>query len=208
MKGRVVSCITLLALGLLAVAPRTAMGQIGYPAFQPARVVDREFNFGVADADQTSTLVIQWRESVGVRSQLSIDGGISDVGRRNTGLLFILGGQYAYQMNAASAQTPIDLLFTTGVWARVGDNNARSLSVPFGIAVGHTFDLEGDMSITPIVHPRVAIDVFRNDTELNVYFDFGAGFDINSQIGLRLIATLGDTDAVGFSLVWRPLGLR
>src|SRR3954468_10490964 len=72
-------------LGRLAVvaviaAPAAAGAQAwAYPSFQPPRVMDREFNFGIADAGQAgTTLVFQWREGLSTRSQLSFDAGFAD----------------------------------------------------------------------------------------------------------------------------------
>src|SRR5688572_31676437 len=50
-----------------------------YPAFQPPRVTNREFNFGIADAGDAGTaLVFQWREGLTPRTHMSFDGGFAD----------------------------------------------------------------------------------------------------------------------------------
>ena len=191
-----------------SISPAIAAGQLNYPSFQIPQIQDREFNFAIADARRTTSIVFQWREGVGQRSQLSFDAGFADVNRDNSGLLLLLGGQYAYQMNRATGNNPLDLLFTAGVFTRIGDEPANAMSVPFGVSLGHRFVLESPMAITPYVHPRISIDMFDDDSELNINFDIGANFDVNSQLGLRFSATMGETDAIGFSLAWRPQGLR
>src|SRR5688572_13020377 len=57
-----------------------------YPAFQPPRVINREFNFGIADAGNAgTTLVFQWREGVNPRTQLSFDAGFADPDGQDNG---------------------------------------------------------------------------------------------------------------------------
>ncbi len=60
-------------LALIAAAwamPAAASAQAwAYPAFQPPRVINREFNFGVADASDAGTsLIFQWREGLTPRT--------------------------------------------------------------------------------------------------------------------------------------------
>src|SRR5215813_5162667 len=68
------------AFGVVLLVPGIAKGQAwAYPAFQPPRVLTREFNFGVADAQSAGTsLVFQWREGLTPRTQLSLDVGFAD----------------------------------------------------------------------------------------------------------------------------------
>ena len=63
------------SLCLAIAAPVVADAQAwAYPAFQPPRVLNREFNFGVADAGHAgTTLIFQWREGLTPRTQLSFD---------------------------------------------------------------------------------------------------------------------------------------
>jgi hypothetical protein len=196
--------------GLLAssIAPAVAAAQINYPSFQPPQVVDREFNFAIADARRTTTLVFQWREGVATRSQLSFDAGFTDVEGPDSDLLLVLGGQYAYQMVRSGGDNPLDLLFTAGVFLRMGEDDRSAMSVPFGVSLGHRFVLDGPLALTPYVHPRISIDMFNNESDLNINFDIGANFEINNRIALRFSAALGEADAIGFSLAWRPQGVR
>ena len=82
------------------------------------------------------------------------------------------------------------------------------MSVPFGVSLGHRFVLDSPMAITPYVHPRISVDMFNDNSELNINFDIGASFDVNTQLALRFSATMGEVDALGFSLAWRPQGVR
>ena len=87
-------------------------------------------------------------------------------------------------------------------------NDASTFQIPFGIAVGHRFPLEGAFAITPFVHPRIVIRSVDGNSDTDIDFDLGGSFEINSQMHLRLAATLGSTDAVGISFAWLPRGLR
>src|SRR5687767_1112248 len=105
-----------LALLTLVAAPTAAEAQAwAYPAFQPPRVMDREFNFGVADAgDAGTTLVFQWREGLSPRTQLSFDVGFADPDGRQNGKL-LLGAQFAGLLTQATADMPLDFLATGGL---------------------------------------------------------------------------------------------
>jgi hypothetical protein len=89
------------------------------------------------------------------------------------------------------------------------------LRIPAGISVGT--EIQGSsVTITPYVHPRVALDVFSfsrgnggNDTEsqLNFDADFGADFAFSRWIA-RFGLTVGERDAFGFGLAYRiPRGV-
>ena len=71
----------LVAMAVVA-APTVVDAQAwAYPAFQPPRLTNREFNFGLADAgDAGTTLVFQWREGISPRTQLTGDLGFADPG--------------------------------------------------------------------------------------------------------------------------------
>ena len=208
MNNRVMSWVLLGGVCLLSLAPRSATAQLNYPSFQVPQVVDREFNFAIADARRTTTLVFQWREGVATRSQLSLDAGFADVEGPDSDLMLVLGGQYAYQMVRASGDSPLDLLFTAGVFVRMGPDERSAMSVPFGVSLGHRFVLDGPLAITPYVHPRISIDMFNSDSDLNINFDIGGNFEINNRLAIRFSAALGEADAIGFSLAWRPQGVR
>ncbi len=208
MKINILSWVLLGGVCFSSLAPRVAAGQIGYPSFQVPQVVDREFNFAIADARRTTSLIFQWREGVATRSQLSLDVGFTDIEGDDSDLMLLLGGQYAYQIVRAGGDAPLDLLFTAGVFTRMGPDDRSAMSVPFGVSLGHRFLLEGQMAITPYVHPRISIDMFNGNSDLNINFDIGANFEVNNRLGVRFSAALGDADAIGFSLAWRPQGVR
>jgi hypothetical protein len=203
-----------LAIIAVAILPLSLAAQAGfYPAFQPTRVAEREYNFGLTDWDGGSALLFQWREGLGnQRSQFTADLGLSDGdGPADDNGALIIGGSFHYQLMRASNELPFDMVFGAGLGLTAG-NDYNVFRVPVGVAIGHRFPLEGKFAITPFVHPRVSFDRVKvggfSDTDTNIDIDIGGSFEINEQMQVRLAATLGNGDAVGVSFVWLPRGLR
>lgn len=205
------------AAALVAMVPlREAAAQAAnYPAFQPPMVVDREFNFGVGDGDGGTSVVFQWREGWSSVSQLSLDVGLLDPDRAGDDVKLLFGGAFARQLTRSSQQMPLDMLFTAGAYFAVSD--PVYFQLPVGLSVGHRFPLEGQLALTPYIHPRVALEYWsergprdESDTDLGVLFDIGLDFEVTRQLSLRGGIVLGgdDRDGVGFSVAWRPAGLR
>jgi hypothetical protein len=209
-----------LAVVAVIAAPVTAGAQAwAYPSFQPPRVMDREFNFGIGDAGRAgTTLVFQWREGLSARSQLSLDAGFADPDGNSNGK-FLLGGQYAQLLNQASSEVPVDFLLTAGLNFAVGEGSDL-FRIPLGVSVGHRFPLEDGFAITPYVHPRISFDSCtecgdngdsRND--LGIDFDLGVNFEVTRQISFRVSGVFGgsdtfsNSDGFGISLAWSPVGL-
>ena len=211
------TAVRLAALALLAFSARATGAQAwAYPSFQPPATTTREFNFGFADAGGAGTsLLFQWRERAGTRSQLSADFGIADPEGKGIDNVVFLGGQYAYQLSKANRDVPLDFLFTVGAGLAFG--NRTSLRVPVGVSIGHRFPLESDLAITPYVHPRLSVDFCGgcsgNESQLGISFDVGANFEVTRVLALRGSAFFGGSDrfgqdGLGLSLAWTPPGLR
>lgn len=205
------------ALALVIAAPLGAQA-FYYPAFQPTRVAEREYNFALADIGNGggTGLIFQWREGLGnPRAQFTLDAGFHDPDAAGADVRLILGGGFAYQMVRERQDQPFDMVFTAGVGGSFGDD-VTLLRIPVGVVVGHRFPLEGSFAITPYVHPRLSIDRISfdtpggnvSDTEMNLDVDIGATLEINKQVQFRLAALLGDRDAIGLSFAWTPRGLR
>lgn len=215
---------TAVAIAAVAALPQVAGAQAyAYPSFQQPRITPREYNFGIADGGSAGTaLVFQWREGMSAKQQLSLDVGIADPDYRDSKNVFFIGGQLAQQLTTASADMPLDLLFTAGLNGAFGDNTSL-FRIPVGVSLGHRFPLEGSMAITPYVHPRASIDFLRfdgpfggreSDTEVNIDFDIGASFEFTTSLALRASAGFGggnsiaSDDSFGISLAYTPRGLR
>ena len=209
--GRIRIALTAAAVTLLATSMVEAQAY-NYPAFQPPRTSPREFNFGLASGDDYGTsLVFQWREPVGMRTQLSLDAGFGDPDG-NADAFFFVGGTLGYQLTRATSDMPLDLLLTAGLNGAFGDFNIYR--VPIGVSLGHRFPLEGQLAITPFVHPRLMIEFADfdggDDSEVGLGFDIGADFEFTPRMSMRLGVVLGGTEyfddqsAFGVSLAWRP----
>ena len=195
-----------------------ALGAQGWasPSFQPPRVMNREFNFGVADAgDAGTTLIFQWREGLSNRSQLGLDVGFADPEGKGNGKL-VLGGQYGYLFTQGNAEMPLDFLGTAGIGFAFGDGG-NLVRIPLGVSIGHRFPLDEGFAVTPYVHPRASIDVCSdcgssggNETDLGIDFDIGANFEVTKQLSFRVSVlfggsdTFGDSNGFGLSLAWSP----
>lgn len=198
------------ALVLALAVPAATQAQAGlYPALQPTRVAEREYNFALADYTGGSALIAQWREGLGdQRLQFTGEFGIGDGPGDAT---LILGGSMHVQLTKATNELPFDMVLGAGIGVTTG-NGASLLRIPVGVAIGHRFPLEGRYAITPFVHPRVSLNRVSagnvSNTETDIDLDIGAGFELNEQMQIRLAAALGDGSGVGISFAWTPRGLR
>ena len=214
-----VRAATVAALVAVSALPAAAQAWV-YPAFQPPRTTTREFNFGLASADDAGTsLLFQWREGMSPKGQLSADIGFADA---DGGSAFFLGGQDAHQLAVANTTTPLDFLLTIGAGFASfspeadGADNTNFFRIPVGVVIGKRFPLEGAMSLTPYAHPRFVIENCGKcgpdgdgENEFGIEFDIGADFTFTPTIGMRfgarMIGTdLSDDDAFGISLAWTP----
>lgn len=203
------------ALALAAILPATeAPAQAwAYPSFQPPRVITREYNFGIADADRGgAAIVFQWREQSGPQTQFSFDIGIADSDRRDSDLVLFGGVGLGHRLGTSTPEVPIDFLLTAGIYLAVGDINL--FRIPIGVSIGHRFDMGGEMSLTPYVHPRISIDVCGDDcdSDIGLTFDLGANFQISRSVSIRGAAIFTgsnrfDGDGFGISLAWTPPSL-
>jgi hypothetical protein len=180
--------------------------------------MNREFNFGVADAgDAGTSLLFQWR-----RGPLQHEPAFR--GRRfrrpegkgerqaHSGWAVRLPVHAGQRRDAARLSRHCGVGFAFGD----GGNIAR---IPFGVSIGHRFPLDQGFAITPYVHPRVSIDFCsdcggsnndQNETDLGIDFDLGANFEVTKQLSFRVSIlfggsdTFGDSDGFGLSLAWSP----
>lgn len=211
--------VGLAAAGLVALAAPAEAQAWAYPAFQQSHVVDREFNFAVATADNGGTsFLAQWREGVVPgKQQFSLDAGLATV---SGDVIGFFGGTYAVQFISETAQQPLELLGALGANVAFGSGGTL-FRVPVSVSLGHRFPLQGDLAITPYVHPDIALAVCsdcgargRGDANVDIGIGFGVNFEVTHQVALRLdtsfgSSSFGSSDAtVGFGVAWSPMGLR
>jgi hypothetical protein len=209
---------------MMLVGSVAGSAQTMYPSFQQPRIASREFNFAIGDGEiefgnadiNVTPFVFQWREGTTAGTQISFDAGLADPEEGLEDPFMILGGQYARSLARARADMPLDVLLTVGAFTQFG-NDIMFLTVPVGVSVGHRFPIEGTaMSITPYVHPRLALEYTsfefagedESDTDMGISFDVGGNLEFSPQLALRLSASFGDADVIGLSLAWSPRGLR
>lgn len=185
-----------------------------YPAFQPPRVIVREYNFGIADADRGggASFVFQWREQSGPATQFSFDIGLADTESRNSDLLLFGGVGLGHRLGNATDEVPIDFLLTAGIYLGIGD--ITLFRIPVGVSIGHTFDMGGGMALTPYLHPRLTIDVCNDcgGSDIGLIFDLGANFQLSRSVAIRGAAMFTGDDTIGgegfgISLAWTPPSL-
>jgi hypothetical protein len=193
------------------VLPAVADAQAwSYPSFQPPRVMNREYNFGIADTDRGgSTLVFQWREQSGPNTQFSFDVGIADSDRRDSDLIAFGGIALGQRLSSSTSEVPLDFLLTGGLYLAIGD--VTLFRLPVGLSVGHRFDMAGSMAITPYVHPRVSLDICNDcgGSDIGLTFDLGANFEVSRTVSIRGAAMFAGDDSFGgegfgISLAWTP----
>jgi hypothetical protein len=207
-----VACIAL-SSSIVGASPAALGAQSGgSPSFQPPTITTRELNFGVTHFSHgVAALLFQWREGISPTLQFSLEAGLADAEGRTTDNQILVGGSLAWAIAKESADVPLDFLLTAGAY--VGAGNYGVLRMPFGLSVGHTFPLDGNLSLTPYVHPRVALETCKGCSSLAVDFDVGGNLQLSRILALRLSGVFGSSDVAGhdgfgISLAWTPPGLR
>jgi hypothetical protein len=176
-----------------------------YPSFQTPRVATREVNFALGrGGDPGESLVVQWRQGVATRSQLSLDVGFASPTTKNylyADSYFLTGGQFAHQLaraDRADSQTALDVLLTFG--ANLAIDAASELREPRGDRDGDdnrsaeviSFDVVGDRGRTTnsanVIRVPVGIAIgywFPVDGTISVapYAHMRASYDYCSACG-------------------------
>lgn len=191
-----------------------------YPSMQVPTASTRDYTAAVSSGAGTTAL-FQWREGWQPRRHWQLDAGLTDR-KGSDNLALFVGGGIGQELARARGDQPLDLLFTAGAGAAFGGGYTL-VRIPVGVSIGHTFDLEQGMAITPYVHPRASVDIAssggRNDgsqSEVSLNFDLGVNFQVNSQFAVRAAAAFTgselagaqDTFAIGFNWTPAPLARR
>ena len=203
-----------LAVAVLLPITKSHAQAWAYPSFQPPRVIVREYNFGIADADRGggASIVFQWREQSGPSTQFSFDLGLADTEFDDNDILIFGGVGIGHRLGNATSEVPIDFLLTGGIYLGIGDITLFRL--PIGVSVGHRFDMGGGMALTPYLHPRLTIDVCNDcgGSDIGLIFDVGANFQLSRTVSIRGVAMFSGDDTIGgdgfgVSLAWTPPSL-
>lgn len=199
---------------LASIARPLAAQAFNYPAMQTPSASTRDYTAAIAGGAGT-TLLFQWREGAARGLHWQFDAGFADPKGGVDPLLFV-GAGLGKELARATGDQPLDLLLTAGLGAAFG-GNATTFRVPVGVSVGHTFELDQGMSLTPYVHPRLSIDGCGScrrdddsDVTVSANFDLGAHWQVNRRFGLRVAASFSGSDIVGsdetfaVGFVWTP----
>lgn len=191
-----------LALGAALLAS-PSRAQVFTPPFQ-SPVPSSDFGIYVSDIGDLGVEGI-WRRPARGGSDLGIRAGYADVG---DGAL-MLGLETRNPVVLAGA--PIGLAFTAAGQGVFGDGTSL-LGGQVGFSAGQRIPA-GTFTVTPYIHPRLALvadlsdddDVVSDDDEmdLDVRADIGADFDFAAGVSLRLDINLADGASWGIGLAWR-----
>ncbi len=172
-----------------------------YPSMQLPQTSTRDYTAAISGGDGTTAL-FQWREGWKPGRHLQLDLGLADR-KGSDNLLLFVGGSFGQELVRATGDQPLDLLLSAGVGTAFG-SGVSLVRVPVGVSIGHTFELDQGMSLTPYLHPRASLDLCstcgprRNGrSELSLNFDLGANFQVNREFALRVAGSFSGSDLVG-----------
>ena len=218
MTVRTTVAFTLGALvAAVTVTERADAQAANYPSMQVPTASTRDYTAAVSSGAGTTAL-FQWREGWAPRRHWQLDAGLIDR-KGSDNLSLFVGGGIGQELARASGDQPLDLLFTAGAGAAFG-GGSTVVRLPVGVSIGHTFDLEQGVALTPFVHPRASLDVASGKggdggsrSEVSLNFDLGVNLQVNRQFAVRAAAAFTgselagaqDSFAIGFN--WTPAPL-
>lgn len=211
------SLLLAMAFASASVASLNAQA-LNYPALQVPSVSERDFT-GALVGSRGTMMLFQWRERMSPDMHFGLDAGLYDASTRNSRASLFVAGNLGYDLLRAAGDQPLDLLLTAGAGASFG-NDRTTVRLPIGISMGHRFELDGDMAVTPFVHPRLSIDVCSScssragsQSDVSLNFDVGGNLEITRLLSLRVAALFsgadqyGGGDAIAVGLTWTPASL-
>lgn len=221
MTVRTTVAFTLGALmAAVTVTERAEAQASNYPSLQVPTASTRDYTAAVSSGAGTMAL-FQWREGWAPRRHWQLDAGLIDR-KGSDNLSLFVGGGIGQELAHARGDQPLDVLFTAGAGAAFG-GGSTVVRLPVGVSIGHTFDLEQGMALTPFVHPRVSLDVASgggrdggSQSAVSLNFDLGLNLQVNRQFAVRAAAAFTgselagaqDSFAVGFNWTPAPLARR
>lgn len=154
-----------------------------------------------------------WRRS-GEYVDLGVRGGVANVERPDDDALGLsaavdLKNELVYAYEAF----PLDVSWATGVGVTaVPERDVAVLRVPVGLVVGRRLRA-GDATVTPYLHPRLALDAFfreegggpaapGDETELRMDLDVGVDVRAAEEWSVRIGLTVGRDVTAGAGLTF------
>jgi hypothetical protein len=187
------------SLALGAVFAAGAEAQVFTPTFL-SPVPSNDFGVYVSDWDGGLGVEGIWRRQSRGGSNLGLHAGYVDLGDGSLSIGLDMRNPVVL------AGAPIGLAFTVGGQAVIGDETFLGGQV--GFTAGQALPA-GGMTVTPYIHPRLAIGTGfiggegDNEFEVDVLADVGVDLDFASGVALRLGANLGDGANWGLGVAFR-----
>ncbi|HEX2077814.1 MAG TPA: hypothetical protein VHG08_08900 [Longimicrobium sp.] len=176
----------------------SAQAQVFTPPFM-SPVPTSDFGLYVSDIGDVAIEGI-WRRLSRGGSDVGIRVGYADVGEEGA----LLAG-LELRNPVVLAGAPIGLAFTAG--AQVVAGGPSQLGGQVGFSVGQALPA-GTFTVTPYIHPRLAVMTHFTgeefNTDVDVLADVGADFAFSGGVTLRLDINLADGADWGLGLAWRP----
>lgn len=186
-----------LALAALSfIAPAQSHAQVFTPTFQAPRT-SSDIGIYLSDIGDFGLEGI-FRRNLG-SYDLGLRLGVADF----DGASLLVGADLRSPLHMGTA--PIDMSVTAGAQAVLGEVDGAGFQL--GLSLGHTF-VAPELSITPYIHPRLALltPLGRTDDDLDLDLLADIGFDVafSHSLTLRLGVGLADRGADwGIGLSWR-----
>jgi hypothetical protein len=195
-------------LALAITSPATAQSWETPTFFAPAAHDDIGFYLIDAEFGDLGFMGI-WRQSGNLN--FGLRGGMGGVEGNRT---VLLGVEVYGPLVTPGGSSVLAVSWLAGAGASF--NGATWLRVPAGVSIGARIPGSG-FTITPYVHPRLALDVVSRDrpngdedtdSEFNLEADFGADLAFGTSWVARFGLTVGDVEAFGIGLAYRiPRGI-
>ncbi|HEX5520394.1 MAG TPA: hypothetical protein VFX29_01815 [Longimicrobiaceae bacterium] len=190
--------IAVLAVGFLLAsgAAKSAAAQIFTPTYMAPRS-GGDLGLYLNDGPGDFSLEGIWRRDLG-GYDLGLRGGVASIA---DDAALLIGAEVRNPLSVTDV--PLEFAFTAGAQAVVSSRSAAGVQV--GLSAGHTF-VPGDFSVTPYIHPRLALLSGFRDSDLRARVLADIGFDVAFQPNLtfRMAFGLGrETADWGIGLAWR-----
>lgn len=186
---------------MVAAAATAVAGSASAQVFTPTYQAPRPSNdLGVYISDGPGEFAIEGilRRNFG-GYDLGFRGGIADT----EDVSVLLGLDLRSPLSMATA--PLDVSLTAGIQTLLGDFTA--LGFQGGLSIGHTFVPEGGFTITPYIHPRLAlVDDGAPGSGFDADLLADLGLDLRMSSGLVLRVGIGLSDIGGdwgVGLAWQ-----
>lgn len=185
MMKRIFCWLALAALGTDPVA-----AQVFTPTFQGPRT-GNDIGVYVLDFGDPGVEAV-FRRPMARVSDLGLRIGAADL---ESATALFLGADFRSPLQLQGA-SPVALAVTLGAQAILLE--AEAWGIQGGVSAGYTFQSPG-LSLTPYLHPRLALRDVADEQELELLADFGVDVGLTPDLDLRLGVNLGADWGLGLA---------